>query len=104
MTGWCGRRVAIGRIAECSRASATSGKSELKLVNVVRASLDELLLDYEDFLRQRKLSAWGKNDPEAVAVRAVGRKNQPDQGSSLYCAEFHIEPHKTLDTHARYNI
>jgi len=43
-------------IAEGSMASGTSKKTELKLVNVARASLEELLLDYEDFLRQRKLS------------------------------------------------
>jgi len=66
-------------IAEGSRASATSSKSELKLVNVARASLDELLLDYEDFLRQRKLSTWEKNDPQALEVRGVGRKNRSDQ-------------------------
>jgi len=66
-------------IAEGSRASATSSKSELKLVNVARASLDELLLDYEDFLRQRKLPAWGKDDLEALAVRTVGRNNPSDR-------------------------
>ena len=61
-------------IAEGSRASATSSQTELRLVNVARASLDELLLDYEDFLRQRALRAWKKNDREALAVRAVGRQ------------------------------
>lgn len=61
-------------IAEGSRASATSSQTELRLVNVARASLDELLLDYEDFLRQRGLPAWGKDDPEAREVRAVGAK------------------------------
>jgi four helix bundle suffix protein len=61
-------------IAEGSRASGTSAKSELRLVNVARASLDELLLDYEDFLRQRALPRWTKNDPQALAVRALGRK------------------------------
>lgn len=60
-------------IAEGSRAGATSGKSELHLTNVARASLDELLLDYEDFLRQRNLRAWQKNDPEAREVRQLGR-------------------------------
>jgi restriction system protein len=60
-------------IAEGSRASATSSQTELRLVNVARASLDELLLDYEDFLRQRRLRAWRKDDPEAREVRAVGR-------------------------------
>jgi restriction system protein len=59
-------------IAEGSRASATSSQTELRLVNVARASLDELLLDYEDFLRQRGLLAWSKDDPEAREVRAVG--------------------------------
>lgn len=74
-------------IAEGSRASATSSQTELRLVNVARASLDELLLDYEDFLRQRRLRAWTKDDPEARAVRAVGtsgktlsdQTNPPDQ-------------------------
>ena len=59
-------------IAEGSRAAATSSHTELRLVNVARASLDELLLDYEDFLRQRGKRLWGKDDREARAVRAVG--------------------------------
>jgi len=58
-------------IAEGSMASGTSKKTELKLVNVARASLEELLLDYEDFLRQRKLSLWGKDHPTAQAVRKL---------------------------------
>lgn len=56
-------------IAEGSEASATSKKTEIKLTNVAKASLEELLLDYEDFLRQRKLSQWSKDEPEALAVR-----------------------------------
>ena len=66
-------------IAEGSRASATSTQTELRLVNVARASLDELLLDYEDFLRQRGLRQWEKDDPEAQEVRGVGKKAQTDQ-------------------------
>jgi four helix bundle suffix protein len=66
-------------IAEGSRASAASSQTELRLVNVARASLDELLLDYEDFLRQRGLPMWGKDDPQAKAVRQVGRDNPTDQ-------------------------
>ncbi len=70
-------------IAEGSRASATSSQTELRLVNVARASLDELLLDYEDFLRQRGLKQWEKNDPEARRVREAGvkrdRTERPDQ-------------------------
>jgi len=61
-------------IAEGSRAAATSSQTELRLVNVARASLDELLLDYEDFLRQRGKRQWTKDDAEAKAVREVGKK------------------------------
>lgn len=60
-------------IAEGSRAAATSSQTELRLVSVARASLDELLLDYEDFLRQRSKRQWTKDDPEAKAVREVGK-------------------------------
>ena len=66
-------------IAEGSRAAATSTQTELRLVNVARASLDELLLDYEDFLRQRGLQQWAKNSPEAQAVREVGKRHQSDR-------------------------
>jgi restriction system protein len=65
-------------IAEGSRASATSSQTELRLVNVARASLDELLLDYEDYLRQNGHRQWTKDSPEAMAVRLVG-KNGPDR-------------------------
>ena len=62
-------RSGVQNIAEGSKASATSKKTELKLTGVARASLEELLLDYEDFLRQRGLRIWDKNSPEALAVR-----------------------------------
>jgi four helix bundle protein len=58
-------------IAEGSRASATSSQTELRLVNVARASLEELLLDYEDYLRHRRLVQWAMDGPEASAVRGV---------------------------------
>ena len=58
-------------IAEGSMASGTSKKFELKLVGVACASLEELLLDYYDFLRQRKLPIWGKNHPEAQKIRKL---------------------------------
>ena len=60
-------------IAEGSRASATSSQTELRLMNVARSSLEELLLDYEDFLRHRRLKLWKPDSPEAMAVRNVGR-------------------------------
>lgn len=62
-------RSGVQNIAEGSMASATSKKTELKLTGVARASLEELLLDYEDFLRQRGLPLWAKDSPEALAVR-----------------------------------
>ena len=50
-------------IAEGSRAAATSSRTELRLLNVARASLEELLLDYEDYLRHRRLRQWAPNGP-----------------------------------------
>jgi four helix bundle suffix protein len=64
-------------IAEGSRAAATSSQTELRLINVARASLDELLLDYEDFLRHRGMRQWKKDDPEARQVREVGLRRDP---------------------------
>jgi restriction system protein len=62
-------RSGVQNIAEGSVASATSKKTEVKLTNVARASLEELLLDYQDFLRQRGLRLWDKDSREALAVR-----------------------------------
>jgi len=65
-------RSGVQNIAEGSQASGTSKKFELKLTNVARASLEELRLDYEDYLRQRGLSQWERDDarrPELVARR-----------------------------------
>jgi len=62
-------RSGVQNIAEGSLASVTSKKTELKLTAVARASLGELLLDYEDYLRQHKLHQWDKSSPEAMAVR-----------------------------------
>jgi four helix bundle suffix protein len=66
-------------IAEGSRAAATSSQTELRLVNVARASLEELLLDYEDYLRHRRLPQWAPDSPEASAVRAVPRAFKRDR-------------------------
>ena len=52
----------------CHVVYATLG---LKLVGVARASLEELLLDYHDFLRQRKLPPWGKNHSKAQKIRRL---------------------------------
>ena len=71
-------RSGVQNIAEGSMASATSKKTELKLTGVARASLEELLLDYEDFLRQRGLRIWDKDSPEAMAVRRRYQSDRPD--------------------------
>lgn len=59
-------------IAEGSMASGTSKKIELNLIGVARASLEELLLDYEDYLRQNDLKLWGKDDPKVKKIRKIG--------------------------------
>lgn len=65
-------------IAEGSRASATSSHTELRLLNVARASFEELLLDFEDFLRHRRLAQWAPDSAEAAAVRQVPQKFKRD--------------------------
>jgi restriction system protein len=59
-------------IAEGSMASGTSKKTELKLVGVARASLEELLIDYKDYIRQHDLKLCGKDDSEAIKIRRLG--------------------------------
>jgi four helix bundle suffix protein len=63
-------RSGVQNIAEGSQASGTSKKTELKLTNVARASLEELRLDYEDFLRQRGLTIWSREDPRRAGLIA----------------------------------
>lgn len=62
-------------IAEGSMASATSRKTEIKLTNVARASLEELLLDYEDYLRTRGLRLWDKDSPESLFMRKASLRH-----------------------------
>lgn len=66
-------------ILEGSVASGTSKKGELKLTNIARASLEELMRDYQDFLRQRGLRLWLKDSPEALAVRERYKADSSDQ-------------------------
>jgi four helix bundle suffix protein len=61
-------RSGVQNIAEGSKISGTSKKMELKLTNVARASLEELRLDYEDFLRQRGLRQWEREDPRRAEL------------------------------------
>lgn len=58
-------------IAEGTAASTTSRETELKLLNVARASFQELLVDYEDYLRVRDMEQWSSNHPKAIRTRQV---------------------------------
>lgn len=58
-------------IAEGSSAGSTSKETEIKLTNVAKASLQELLLDYEDYLRTRSLCLWNKDDARTLQARRV---------------------------------
>jgi four helix bundle suffix protein len=85
-------RSGVQNIAEGSMASATSKKTELKLTGVARASLEELLLDYEDFLRQRGMRLWGKDSPEAIAVRKKYLSDKSD-ASALSDTTNRVDPY-----------
>ena len=80
-------RSGVQNIAEGSQASGTSKKMELKLTNVARASLEELRLDYEDFLRQRDLPQW----PRADARRAdlIARRPATADDVAAWVEEIH---------------
>ena len=73
-------RSGVRNISEGSGMAATSRKSEMKLTNVARASLgDELLRDYETFLRQNGLRVWPKDSREALAMRSrLAQDRAPD--------------------------
>ncbi len=72
-------------ILEGSQASGTSKETELKLVNVARASLEELLEDYQDYLRTRGLKLWAKDSKEALYVRRLGsQKNRSYESYRTY--------------------
>ena len=62
-------------IAEGSAASTTSRETELKLMNVAKASLQELLIDYEDYLRVRGLEQWQSTDSRYIRTRKVAAKH-----------------------------
>ena len=81
-------------IAEGSKAAATSTETELKLTNVARASLEELLIDYQDFLRVRDHPQWEKNSREALYARRLGKC--PDESFETYRPFFEDRPAGTL--------
>ncbi len=80
-------RSGVQNIAEGSQAAGTSKKTELKLTNVARASLEELRLDYEDFLRQRGLPLWEPKDPRRAAL--VARRCATAEEVAAWVREVH---------------
>lgn len=81
-------------IAEGSKASVTSTETELKLTDVARASLEERLIDYQDYLRVRDRPLWDKDSPEALYVRKLGGRS--DESFETYRAFFEDRPAATL--------
>ena len=62
-------------IIEATEAAITSSETLLKLLNVARASLHELLADYEDYLRVRNLKIWENGSPEVRSMQKLGREH-----------------------------
>jgi len=83
-------------IAEGSRAAATSSQTELRLLNVARSSLEELLLDFEDFLRHRRLPSWAPDTPEALAVRQVPQRFKRDRSDQADLTDLSDQERWTL--------
>jgi four helix bundle suffix protein len=81
-------------IAEGSKASLTSSEMEIKLTNVARSSLEELLLDYKDFLRSCDTPAWEKDSREALYVRQLARRR--GESFETYRPFFKDRPPATL--------
>ncbi len=80
-------RAGVQNIAEGSQASGTSRKTELRLTNVARASLEELKLDYEDFLRQRGLKQWQREDPRRKTL--IARRCRTADQVARWAKELH---------------
>jgi four helix bundle suffix protein len=81
-------------IAEGSQISGTSKESEIKLTGVARGSLEELLGDYQDYLRQRGFTQWDKNAREALYVRKLGARN--DESYASYQSYIETRPAETV--------
>jgi len=81
-------------ILEGSKAALTSKETEIKLTNVARASLEELLADYRDYLRVRDHAIWEKDSKEAQYVRRLGRKTP--QTFELYREFVATRPPETI--------
>lgn len=83
-------------IAEGSEASTTSKETEIKLTNVAKASLEELLLDYEDYLRQNSLPQWDKQHPRTVRLREYLKSGQFIAEPMQYARKMNAEEYCNL--------
>ena len=79
-------------IAEGSMVSGTSKKSELKIIGIARASLEELLLDYHDFLRHKGFQVWEKSHPQAQDVRKLAYEK--NRSYTTYRTYIEASPHE----------
>lgn len=95
-------RSGVQNIAEGSQASGTSKKTELKLTNVARASLEELKLDYKDFLRQRKMTLWENNDIRGKEL--IGYRLQSADEFALWAKHQSEKAKEPLDVVAANGI
>jgi four helix bundle suffix protein len=91
-------RSGVQNIAEGSQASGTSKKTEIRLTNVARASLEELRLDYEDFLRQRGLPLLEPDHPALLRFKAR-RCASLEQVRGWVAAERHTDGEEHTDGH-----
>ena len=80
-------------IAEGSAAGSTSKETEIKLTNVAKASLQELLIDYEDYLRVRGLTQWDKDSDKALQTRRFCMANND---SSVYREAMAVRSDETI--------
>jgi four helix bundle suffix protein len=80
-------------IAEGCAASATSKEMEIKLINVAKASLQELLVDYQDYLRTREHRQWENDSPELLKMRELGRKHNE---TAFYMPLVKTRPPETI--------
>lgn len=85
-------------IAEGSIVSATSKETEIKLTNVARASLEELQIDYEDFLRTRKLSKWDKDHRLVARLRELNTSTPNPTYATFQQAIEHEDPEICANT------
>lgn len=85
-------------IAEGSMASATSKETEIKLTNVARASLEELQIDYEDFLRTQKLPIWEKEHKLVARLRELNKSTPKPTYETFQKAIEHESPEICANT------